>query len=955
MFHDTTVGASSYPDLFPGCDGSVPGGNGVWYFVLGFGTKQTVTLECNAGSHELLVLCPQCSHPQDDPNDRLCLAAPAQCGESTTWCTYDGANLLIRSLGEPGDFSILVEDSNEECEIERSCYDRSNDECANAQTLTVGQSLHGDTFAANSDEVSSCGPGGGGSYWYKVTGDGSRLTAKICSVPKNPAVHTLGVMCNSCDVPRCLPGGFMDSTCEEDNEISWCSKFGETYYLRVDGPLLASAGEFQLSIVSEGGFCNSTYECVPANDSCESASDLPLNQKLDVSMSGATPDQNEFCILNDERPGIWFDVIGDGTVLEASICSVNAYEPFVRVHCGSCDSPACIDADYTPRDENPVPNEVCEDGVVSLWKWCSREGETYHLHVADWADDPSSWFEFTVKSTVACADSQDCIYDPPPANDDCDDAIPIAGEGFFDFENTHATPEEPYDMCHYTGAYPPTHDVWYCWTSPCDGPVTVETCGLTTVDTQLAVYPGCDCDEEFELECNNDSCGYQSHVKFMAIAGQTYRIQVGTRIELGGGSGQFRIVCGEEPPLQSPCEAQNMGRCVNRSNENAVNSTRGQFVMADNFTAKESQFVLATCWWGANFDGVQSCSRDVADNFQITYYGDFCGKPWGIVGGPFSQSHGTLEMHFASPGRSGRLIGGVAPEIEYSAYHESVVLEEGQTYWVEITNSSSGNCSWFWETSLSSDPFSFQSPGAETTGPGAVSIPADAAFEICQCGWDCIESTYAPICHPAPTNDACFDSQYLNRGEVAAFKSTGAETDGLPIVPVIFDDGTLINYFPLGDRQVHKDIWFDIETSCPGTIAVDVCNADFDVKSALYIGPGCEIETPIAVDDDSCGEGLGLQSRLTTFLDGTYYLHKLRIGGYRGDFGSGQISWDYAPPEFSDLRTFAAFANCQWTSCLLVNCGPPLSSTCCFPQDFDADGDVDLLDYLTIHDTLVGP
>jgi hypothetical protein len=117
----------------------------------------------------------------------------------------------------------------------------------------------------------------------------------------------------------------------------------------------------------------------------------------------------------------------------------------------------------------------------------------------------------------------------------------------------------------------------------------------------------------------------------------------------------------------------------------------------------------------------------------------------------------------------------------------------------------------------------------------------------------------------------------------------------------------------------------------------------------------CSDDAPIAIDDDSCGPDLGLQSRLTAFVDGDSYYH-LRIGGYRGDFGSGEVTWNYAAPESSDLRVFAAYANCRRAACTTTSCNPPLyAGFCCFAQDFDADGDVDLLDYQPIHDSLVGP
>ena len=58
-------------------------------------------------------------------------------------------------------------------------------------------------------------------------------------------------------------------------------------------------------------------------------------------------------------------------------------------------------------------------------------------------------------------------------NDACVDAVPIIGEGLFAFDNASATP----------AFREISHDVWFCWTSPCDGEVTIDTCGSTTVDT----------------------------------------------------------------------------------------------------------------------------------------------------------------------------------------------------------------------------------------------------------------------------------------------------------------------------------------------------------------------------------------------------------------------------------------------------------------------------------------
>ena len=45
--------------------------------------------------------------------------------------------------------------------------------------------------------------------------------------------------------------------------------------------------------------------------------------------------------------------------------------------------------------------------------------------------------------------------------------------------------------------------------------------------------------------------------------------------------------------------------------------------------------------------------------------------------------------------------------------------------------------------------------------------------------------------------------------------------------------------FPLGDDQVHGDIWYTYTATCSGTLIVDVTGSDFDGKVAVYDGTDC--------------------------------------------------------------------------------------------------------------------
>jgi hypothetical protein len=106
-------------------------------------------------------------------------------------------------------------------------------------------------------------------------------------------------------------------------------------------------------------------------------------------------------------------------------------------------------------------------------------------------------------------------------NDDCQYAMPIGDVEQLPFDTTQAS----FDG---SGLCMTSPNLWYCYTSPCTGQVTVSLCG-SQYDTKLAVYQGCGCaaDTGALLACNDDACGLQSHLSFSAVAGGSYLIEVG--------------------------------------------------------------------------------------------------------------------------------------------------------------------------------------------------------------------------------------------------------------------------------------------------------------------------------------------------------------------------------------------------------------------------------------------
>lgn len=153
------------------------------------------------------------------------------------------------------------------------------------------------------------------------------------------------------------------------------------------------------------------------------------------------------------------------------------------------------------------------------------------------------------------------IFNPPipPPGDRCAAAIPHNdGEGVFPFTNVNATTDGlSFPSCVANEQDQIGNDIWYCWDSPCTGMVLVETCGLTEVDTKIAVYSGCTCPATSArlLGCDDDTCDVQSRATFFASDGFKYLIRIGNYPLAKSGSGSFKISCGFDAcPANGSCQ-----------------------------------------------------------------------------------------------------------------------------------------------------------------------------------------------------------------------------------------------------------------------------------------------------------------------------------------------------------------------------------------------------------------
>lgn len=171
----------------------------------------------------------------------------------------------------------------------------------------------------------------------------------------------------------------------------------------------------------------------------------------------------------------------------------------------------------------------------------------------------------TVNITITAKDESDAAstnsfvltIEKRPANDDFVDGIRIDGASVsVTGSNVNAMKEE--SEPNHAGN-PPVRSVWWSWTAPISGKVTITT-GGSGFDTVLGVYTGTRVDQLVPVASNDDDPdgGRTSRVTINAAAGMSYQIAVDG---LGGESGNIALGIKIEP-LKPPISVSASGKNI---------------------------------------------------------------------------------------------------------------------------------------------------------------------------------------------------------------------------------------------------------------------------------------------------------------------------------------------------------------------------------------------------------
>ena len=152
--------------------------------------------------------------------------------------------------------------------------------------------------------------------------------------------------------------------------------------------------------------------------------------------------------------------------------------------------------------------------------------------------------------------------------DSCSTPDSITGTGTFAFDTTAATTGTEGQVttnCIQSSVQGIANDVWFLWTAPQSGSVMLTTCGLTTVDTKIAVYDGSTCPAAgaTALDCLDDlsvnaagtgGFNFQTSLFWNAVGGNSYLIQLGVSPGSPTGAGTFSIeYAAPDFAMATPC------------------------------------------------------------------------------------------------------------------------------------------------------------------------------------------------------------------------------------------------------------------------------------------------------------------------------------------------------------------------------------------------------------------
>lgn len=205
----------------------------------------------------------------------------------------------------------------------------------------------------------------------------------------------------------------------------------------------------------------------------------------------------------------------------------------------------------------PFSVPVALPGPAEFWSGGDEAG-------SDPPDDPAAP-GVAIAAVAGATSSADIVLNAvaPPGNDHClaptaIDAFPFSDAIAIDGATTAA--DDPLQQCTVTTPTKNANSVWYRFTAPADGAVTVSTAG-SSYDTVLSAYTGA-CGALAATACNDDGNGVdvRSVIGFAVSGGTSYLLEV-TKYG-NSGAGTLMLTATFTAGTDGTCELPAPGACI---------------------------------------------------------------------------------------------------------------------------------------------------------------------------------------------------------------------------------------------------------------------------------------------------------------------------------------------------------------------------------------------------------
>jgi hypothetical protein len=396
----------------------------------------------------------------------------------------------------------------------------TNDECASAQPVTCNSQTTVDNTLAGSnpaDPAFSChfgGPAPGvGSLWYSFVATDVSAQVDTLLGPGSDSLIAVYDACNGTELAcgEDFGSGLLSRLCATGLTI------GNTYIIQFATFSEFDRGTYTLQV---------TCPCPPppANDECAGATAIACNSTTSVNNIDATTNVNDplfDCRVGGATQGagsLWYSFVATDTSALLTTDGVTAFDSTIQVFSACGGAVVGCDDD---GDEGFL-SRLCVEGLTV--------GSTYIIEFASWAAGAQG--EYLLNLTCPCP--------PPPAGDDCSNAVAIAIPSSTAGDTSAANPSAV-PTCSPLG--PAAPDVWFSVTGT-GNTVTASLCdGGTTYDSAIEVYCG-SCAAGLTCVVGlDDFCGLQTQVSWCSQLGATYYVRIHG---FAGGAGAFNLVMSDD-------------------------------------------------------------------------------------------------------------------------------------------------------------------------------------------------------------------------------------------------------------------------------------------------------------------------------------------------------------------------------------------------------------------------